>query len=268
MNPRRLRLLLRAFAWVLLIAGVKTLVHQRGWELLRITPLFSGLVSSNVFLMGFLFSGVLADYKESEKLPADLASCLQTLAAELTALPLTRPEAEVRPALGQLAALSADLLGWFRGSRGTPELLDGLDRLIPALTRAAQQHNSPFSVRLYLLAAHLREVVLRMETIRSTGFVPTVYGLAALSSLLLCSGLVLTRLPSWPEAFFYLGVITFLLVVLLLLIGDLDNPFGHGELASCENVCLDPLQSTAERLEALLTATPPPALTPPAPPVP
>jgi hypothetical protein len=66
---RRYRLLIRASSLVILVVAGKLLVHLLGWEVLSVNPLFSGIVAANVFLMGFLLSGVLSDYKESERLP-------------------------------------------------------------------------------------------------------------------------------------------------------------------------------------------------------
>ena len=61
---------------VILIAGVvivlKLIAHWVGWEIISLNPLFSGIVAANVFLMGFLLTGVLTDYKESERLPGEL----------------------------------------------------------------------------------------------------------------------------------------------------------------------------------------------------
>lgn len=57
----RLRLLLRVSAIVAVVLGAKLLVHHLGWEILSINSLFSGILAANVFLMGFLLSGVLAD---------------------------------------------------------------------------------------------------------------------------------------------------------------------------------------------------------------
>ena len=37
------------------------------------------ILTSGVFLIGFLLAGTMADYKEAEKLPADLSCTLETL---------------------------------------------------------------------------------------------------------------------------------------------------------------------------------------------
>ena len=55
----RLRLLLQVSAIVFVIICVKLVVHFLDWEVISINPLFSGIVAANVFLMGFLLSGVL-----------------------------------------------------------------------------------------------------------------------------------------------------------------------------------------------------------------
>jgi hypothetical protein len=61
----RHRLLLRVSAIVAMVVGAKLLVHFLGWEIISINPLFSGIVAANVFLMGFLLSGVLSDFKRA-----------------------------------------------------------------------------------------------------------------------------------------------------------------------------------------------------------
>ena len=59
----RHRLLLRVSTLVAVVVGAKLLVHFLGLEMISINPLFSGIVAANVFLMGFLLSGVLSDFK-------------------------------------------------------------------------------------------------------------------------------------------------------------------------------------------------------------
>ena len=78
------RLLLRVSAVVGGVVGAKLVVHFLGWEVISINPLFSGIVAANIFLMGFLLSGVLSDYKESERLPGELGACLENLAQEVS----------------------------------------------------------------------------------------------------------------------------------------------------------------------------------------
>ena len=96
MPGRRLRILLQVTAIVGLVVVAKLILHRLGWEGISINQLFSALVASNVFLLGFLLNGVLSDYKESEKIPGEIASALTLLAREVKAIPVHHPEATTR----------------------------------------------------------------------------------------------------------------------------------------------------------------------------
>lgn len=69
----------KAFFLVGVIIGIKYLAHISGLEFLTINNLFSKIIAANVFLMGFLLSGVLSDYKESEKILGELALSIDTI---------------------------------------------------------------------------------------------------------------------------------------------------------------------------------------------
>jgi hypothetical protein len=79
-NRQRLMLLVSA------VVAAKLVTHALGWELLSMNPLFSGIVVANVFLMGFLLSGVLSDYKESERLPGSMLTFPRHIAAGAPAM--------------------------------------------------------------------------------------------------------------------------------------------------------------------------------------
>ena len=79
---RRIIVLTRVALVAGLITAVKLGFHAMGWEFISINPLFSALVASTVFLLGFLLNGVLSDFKESEKLPGEIASSLMLIARE------------------------------------------------------------------------------------------------------------------------------------------------------------------------------------------
>ena len=107
------RLLLRVGAIVAVVVCAKLVVHFLGWEVISINPLFSGIVAANVFLMGFLLSGVLSDFKESERLPGELSACLENLAQEVSGIRIAKPEANISSCLILLSQLSNDILNWF-----------------------------------------------------------------------------------------------------------------------------------------------------------
>jgi len=64
---------------ILTIALLKILSHQFDLEVIELNALFTSLIAGTIFLIGFLISGVLSDYKESEKLPSELSASIKTL---------------------------------------------------------------------------------------------------------------------------------------------------------------------------------------------
>ena len=90
----------------------------------------------------------------------------------------------------------------------------------------------------------------RVQTIRDTTFVPLVYWMADIAAVLLFAGLVMAKSESLVESVFFLAVISFTVILLLRLIGDLDNPFGANDSDSAEDVSIELLRQTISRLGA------------------
>ena len=105
----------------------KLILHRLGWEGISINQLFSALVASNVFLLGFLLNGVLSDYKESEKIPGEIASALTLLAREVKAIPVHHPEAFVQRDLDAIVLLGQSILAWLMGRESTQSMLNSYD---------------------------------------------------------------------------------------------------------------------------------------------
>jgi len=244
-------LLLRVSALVALVVSAKFLVHFLGWEIISVNPLFSGIVAANVFLMGFLLSGTLSDFKESERLPGELSACLENLAQEVSGIKMAKPEAKVDACLAHLSIISQDILSWFYKKHRTAELLDHLNELTPQFALMEQWTQATLVARLKQEQSNLRRTLIRIHTIRETSFVSTGYLLADMVTVLLCAGLILARIEPFYESLFFVSVISYLMIYLLMLIRDLDNPFGYYERYSGEDVSLKPLVDTASRLSKL-----------------
>jgi len=242
------RLLLRVGGIVTLVICVKLVVHYLGWEALSINPLFSGIIAANVFLMGFLLSGVLSDYKESERLPGELGACLENLAQEVSGIRMAKHEANVNPCLVLLSQISKDILDWFHKKHSTEELIEYVNALTPHFAEMEPWTQATLLARLKQEQSNLRRTLIRIHAIRETSFISAGYLLADIITILLCLGLVLARIEPFFESLFFVGVISYLMIFLLMLIRDLDNPFGYYERYSGADVSLKPLEDTARRL--------------------
>lgn len=236
---------------VVALCGLKLLVHGLGMEWISVSPLFSAMVASTVFLLGFLLNGVLTDFKESEKIPGELATSLESLSLEIQAIPVYQPDASVSSATAAVAALGDDLLGWLRQELVMEELLRSYRRAHAEVVGAGAQFKGDASTlrgRLMGDMAVVLQKINRIQMIRETTFVPLVYWMADIASFFLFAGLVMARSNNLVELMFFLAVISFLLILLLRLIDDIDNPFGHADPSSAEDVPIHLLEQVVARL--------------------
>lgn len=256
-----IRFLLRVGAVVAVAIGAKLVVHYLGWEVISLNALFTGIIAANVFLMGFLLSGVLSDYKESERLPGELSACLENMAQEVLGIGITKPEANVAPCLTRLSQLTNDIHGYFYKKVTIADLLEGVNALTPQFETMQPWTQGTFIARLKQEQSNLRRTLIRINIIRETSFVSTGYLLADMITVLLCVGLVLTSVDPFYESLFFSGVISYLMVFLLLLIRDLDNPFGYYDAGSSADVTLQPLLDTMGRMAKIPSAAAGPTAT-------
>jgi hypothetical protein len=237
----------------LIVFGVivlKFAVHWMGWEFLSLNPLLSGIVAANVFLMGFLLSGVLADYKESERLPGELTVALEALADDAICLHHRTQAPIAREFHGFVAGMGASVQAWLYRRERTTVLMERVAELNRFVLAFEPLMAANYIVRIRQEQSALRRMVIRIHTIRETSFVSSGYLIAESVTALLALGLILVKIDPFYESVFFVGVITFFLTFLNLLIRDLDNPFGYVDVSSAEDVSLKPLEDLVIRLKA------------------
>jgi len=235
---------------VLAILGVKLIVHALDLEPIKPNPLFTSLVASTVFLFGFLLNGVLSDFKESEKLPGELATSLEVLSLEIRSIRLRFPDAFVADCNAVIVELGDSILAWLMERISHDALFLKVHQCHSSIAKTSTQlvGESTLKGRLMGEMATIIRIINRIDVIRETDFVPLVYWLAYLGMFLMTGGLVLMKQESLHDMLFFIAVIAFLLIFLIRLIADIDNPFGYSDPDSAEDISLDVLVKAMGRL--------------------
>jgi hypothetical protein len=233
---------------------VKIILHLFNMERLSVNAIFSGLIGANVFLMGFLLSGVLADFKESERLPGEMAAILATLADEFQSIHQRTGSPVAMSALEHVRELGLSIRRWLHKQERTLTVM-GLIASLNAHYLAVEPFTQVnFITRLKQEQSALRKIIIRIHTIRETDFISSGYFIARSTTILLLFGLAFARIEPFYESLFFVVVVSYLLLFLMFLIRDLDNPFGYYENASSEDISLKPLEDALADLEARLAA--------------
>lgn len=247
-NHPRWFLAFKVLPFVAAVFVIKLFFHLMGWEVLSVSPLLTSLIAANVFLLGFLISGTLTDYKESEKLPGEMAASIETLADECQILYESKKAKAAKDCLKHLSEINKCLLKWFMKEERSREFMADLTKLNKYFLAFESLTQPNFIVRLKQEQHALRRMFIRAHTIRETAFVAAGYTIAEITTGLLIVGFTLTRMEPFYESLFLLSMVSFLLIYMLLLIKDLDNPFDHYQSEVTSRVSLKPLNDLSERL--------------------
>jgi hypothetical protein len=223
-----------------------------GWDSVGLNPLHSGLVAATVFLLGFLLAGTLADYKESERLPGELAARTEAIADECQILFEDKGAESARRCLEHLGDLARALNSWLHGREDVETPLDriqGLNRFFREFEPLTQPN---FIVRLKQEQSALRLLVTRINTIKETSFVGAGYLIAEITSTLLLISLLIVDIAPLGAELLLLAMVTFVIVYMILLIRDLDDPFdyGPGGRRGAAEVSLAPIDRLERRMAA------------------
>jgi hypothetical protein len=242
------RLVLKTSLVVGIVILLKLIAHWFGWEIISLNPLLSGIVAANVFLMGFLLSGILTDYKESERLPGELATSIEAIVEEARTIYKGKNAPAARECITYLHQFTVAVRNWFNKKERTKDVMEKLSGLSDFLVAFEPLTQANFIVRLKQEQTNIRRLLIRIHTVRETSFVSSGYMIAEITTVLLTLGLIFSKIDPFYESLFFVGVITFLLTFLILLIRDLDNPFGYYESDSTEDVSLKPLDDLIDRI--------------------
>lgn len=249
------RLAVRVLPLVLCVVLLKLAAHEAGFEFLSLSPLVGSIISANVFLLGFLISGVMTDYKESERLPGDLACALESLTDEAEIIALTKKSPRAAAYIGYVYGIAEDVLGWLHKRVRTADLMQKISGLNPHFAAFEDLTQATAITRLKQEQANVRKIITRIHTLREMGFNPSGYAIAEIMTTLLCVGLVLMKIDPYYEGLFFVGFVSYVLIYMVLLIKGLDNPFSHYEEDIwIENVSLKPLRDLEERLKKEIAA--------------
>jgi predicted membrane chloride channel (bestrophin family) len=251
-NPRLLLQVLPVAAVMILLKWLYDLSPLKHLEL---SPLLGGVIAAEVFIVGFILSGTAADFKEAERLPGEVVGSLDSIADEC----LIMDEELQLPEAGQCVSLLADINDsirqWLLSGNGFDDALDLLRRLNPLFIVFAPKIQAGFTTRLKGEQANIRRVVIRMDTIRRTSYVPAGYLIAEVTGLMILVLLLITAIGQLAPTLLVVGVITYLLVYAIAMIRDIDNPFEyHNGKPGAADVDLGVLESCERRLRDLAAA--------------
>ena len=229
MQTRKWGLALKVGAIVCILLVVKGILYIFDREPLEITTLSSAFVGGVIFTLAIIFAGTLTDYKESEKIPGELAASIKTLYKDCSVIiNEERMAADMRLHIKEL--LGTLNSNFRRNVWELSEINKATDNVNSDIQRLVEKGIAPvFIARFRTELCNIDKVSNRVETIIKTSFIPAAYAISELAIGLVLVVLLLTETDHYYEGLLIFGAIAFLLISMLLLVKDMDNPFEIGE---------------------------------------
>ncbi len=233
---------------------LKFLSHRYGFEFMELNALFTSLVAGTIFLIGFLITGVLSDYKESEKIPSELAATLRSLLDDTDTIYKGKNSETARQFIEYQKSFLNSLNSWFYKKERTASILrqiSGMNDFFVSLDREGVQPN--YIIKMKSEQNSLRKMILRIDTIRDTGFIGSAYAIVEAMWLAIALGLFIINIEPFYTSLFFTILVMFLISYMLLLIKDLDNPFDYSTRGeSGTEISLKPIQDLHSELSEVL----------------
>lgn len=243
----------RVLPFVLLALIVKVLLIREDFAFFELNTYFSTLVAANVFLLGFLISGVLPDYKEAEKLPGEIAAALDSIVDECRALFADKKVAAAKALMEHTSDVIVVIESWFHEDTRTRVVMKHLGEYAELFVALEPHTQANFITRLKQEVSSVRRMILRIRNIRDVPFASPAYAVAELFSALVIISVMLVDTGTLGESLLITGLITYVLLYMIVFIRDLDNPFHYHDNAHLtDEIAIAPLGAVERNIQEAL----------------
>jgi len=222
-------LTIEALVIVFILLILKTIIVFYNLEVATASPLIPALVGGVIFTIAIIFTGTLADYKESEKIPGELAASIKALYNDSKVLPID-DEITSRMRIHIIELLHAINSNLRKNNWNLHEINSTMNAINNDICLLSGKGIAPpLIVKLRAELTSIDRISNRIKTIAETSFIPAAYGIAELAVGAVLIMLLFLKIEPVYEGFALIGATSSLLIGLILLIKDMDNPFEVGK---------------------------------------
>ncbi len=209
------------------------------------------VVTGGVFLIGFMLAGTMSDYKESEKIPSDLACAIETLEDTVLLAHRYKGGFDVDHARTVLHSTANAILNWFRREESDVSVFQKINDISDVAVMLEKAGVGAIASRITSEQHNLRKLFSRVNVIRKTNFLSTGYAFLEVMTVVIIGLLLLSKFESQIISIIIVSFVTQIFIYMVRLIRDIDEPFEYsakGEVGAAD-VDLFPLIEYTVRAE-------------------
>lgn len=237
-----------SFLSATVIVVAKYYIHALGWEPIEQSSLHNGVLSSSIFVIGFILTAIISDYKESERIPAEFAANIEDMYVDTEVIHQSYPEFNLEGFRAQLYQVAHKFDDNVRNaSRGTSEKILALSPFFGEMEKAGVPPN--FIVKLKQQQALLLKHRKRVTYIQRIKFIPSANILMKSIIFFVIGLLIFTNVDPFYGGLAIIGIMSFVLIYMMILIDVISKPF-HAAGKTLDDVSLFLIDSSADFLKS------------------
>ncbi len=222
-------LLLSVLPVVIIVGGFKIGAHLLGWEVIpkEMTSFFPSILTGIIFLLGFLLAGVVTDYKESEKIPNELAASLFAIWQECEYVRHVSNSKSAEKLMYKIKSFIPTLKHdyFIQQNDNLLKLLDSFSIDIIEMGKEGVAPN--YIIRIKTEVASLKKTINRITIIKNTDFIPSVFVSINTIAIIFLMVYCLLNVDPWWGGLILVSIFTFVIFSILFLIKDMEDPFEY-----------------------------------------
>jgi hypothetical protein len=245
-------------AIVAVLVVIRTVLWSVGVTGMSVSPLASSIIGGGIFVMGLVIAGTLADYRDAERAPTDVAAGLYALLREAESLHRIWGKPNLDALRERLVAVVMALRSDINAGN-TRECQAAIEELSESLVEMEESDvPANYIVRLRAEQAGLRKSVLRVYHIQREEFLPSAKAMITSLVLIIMVMLMFTDMGGHVESLVALFFLAFFFVYLLRILSVIDKPFKVGRERTDDDVSLFLLTEFVVHAHAAGVGTVPP----------
>lgn len=235
MLKRKWQFLIKSFCLVVILIIARIIIDYYNLDVITINSITSALVTGVIFTIAVIFTGTLTDYKESEKIPSDLAASIKSLYLDTCMFPTVKQEVIDRYK-SHIRNLNTEIVSNFRLNTWD---LASLNKVTLELNRdisdlSLENVAPPVLVKMRNELTAIDRIFNRIKQIKDTDFIPAAYAISEMAITFVILILLFIKSDSLIESVILIAAITAMITGLFFLIKDMDDPFEVGVGSSAD----------------------------------
>lgn len=236
MRIRNFRLLFISAGAAVLVAGIKFCLHLAGLEGIELGSLHTSVIAGTIFVVGFLLSTSIADYKESERIPAEFSATIENMAEDARRIHANYPGFDLAAFRAKLSQILRNFKADVRN--GTHEAHNHIYDLHGFFHEMEKANVPPnFITKLKQEQATLTKNLFRVSYIQRITVIPSASILTYAIVTLALTLLLFTEIEPFYGGLGIVMIITLILVYIVMLIRLISTPF-HTEGRTQDDVSM------------------------------